>query len=74
MFSRLVKSKSHPTMTAFTTRKDSASYCCNLMLLGVVVAIKFVVDHIIYAGSRNFLSRLELFTFVRRGILSSSPV
>jgi hypothetical protein len=64
LFSRLVKSKSHPAVTPSARREYCARHCRHLMLLRVIVAVEFVVYHVVDAASLDFLSRLKLFTFV----------
>ena len=72
VFSSLVKSKSHPTVTASAWREDCAGYRCHLMRVGVIVPVEFIVDHIVDPGCRYFLSWLEftdLFLFCHVGLL-----
>jgi hypothetical protein len=59
VFSGLVKSKSHPAFTASAWRKDFAGYRCDLMGVGVIVSVEFIVDHIIDTGDRYLISWLE---------------
>jgi hypothetical protein len=65
MFSGLMKAKSHPAVTPSAGREYCTGYRCNLMAMGVIVAIEFVVYYVIDAGNRHLLSRFELFILAR---------
>jgi len=60
---RLVKSKSHPAVTAQAWREDCSRHCDNLMRMGVVVPVEFVMNHIVDTGGRYPISRLEFIAF-----------
>jgi len=68
----LMQSKSNPALTASAWREDSAGNRCNLMGVGMIVPVEFIVDHIIDPGCWYFLSWLEfidLFLFCHVGLL-----
>ena len=65
----LVKSKSHPPVTASAWRKHRSRYRDDLMGFGVIVPVEFIVDHIIDAGGGYLISRLEFINFFFHGPL-----
>jgi hypothetical protein len=61
--SSLVKSKSHPTVTAEARREGRSRYRDDPVRVGVIVPVEFVMDHIVDTGSRYLISRLEFIAF-----------
>ena len=64
MFSGVVKSKSHPTVTAPARREDGAGNRGDLMGVRVIVPVEFIVDHIVDTRGRYLVSWLEFICLV----------
>ena len=64
VFSGLVKTKSHRVLTTSAWREDCSRYRCDLMGVGVIVPVEFIVDHIVDTGCGHLVARLEYFIIV----------
>ena len=71
--SGLVKSKSHPTVTAEARREGRSRYRDDPVRVGVIVPVEFVMDHIVDTGGRYLISRLEFIAFFFHVLLPGSP-
>ena len=67
----LMEVESHSVAAPPAWREVRARYHCDLMWVGVKLAVELVVYDIVDAGGRDFLSRLEFCSLVRHITLLS---